>query len=186
MKNTTLLLSEDIHPSYYKCAGIELPASAVGTVKPKTSALPSVVHVVELLALSVVTAVSLFAITGHELRALLPYPTAPVIAQPATSPDIEQRLELVGQILDYLVTKVEKPLPPEPAVTLKPSKTVRVTVPKAFLREGPGKNFSVVTTLPETTELLVQEEVADWLQVISPTGEKAWISTAIVAASERS
>ena len=48
------------------------------------------------------------------------------------------------------------------------------------LRSGPGKNYSALMAVAEGTELIVDGEQDDWIRVISPTGELAWVSRQVV------
>ena len=96
---------------------------------------------------------------------------------------IERRLDLVGEILNFLFTKVEGEASPEVKKELRESKTCRVSVPKAFLRVGPGKTFAPLMAVAEGATLLIEVDNGEWLQVVSPTGQSAWVSRDVVSES---
>jgi len=49
------------------------------------------------------------------------------------------------------------------------------------LRSGPGQNFSIVSTLPMATPLVVLGENGDWRQVVTATGRTGWVFGQFVA-----
>jgi uncharacterized protein YraI len=56
-----------------------------------------------------------------------------------------------------------------------------VTVDNANLRTGPGLNNSPLMTVSRNTRLTVETRQGDWYRVISPTGARAWIASAVVS-----
>ncbi len=58
--------------------------------------------------------------------------------------------------------------------------TVKVLVPKANLRTGPGSEHGVLQQMPKGVELLTETKIGDWYRVISPTGKRAFISAKVV------
>jgi hypothetical protein len=55
-----------------------------------------------------------------------------------------------------------------------------VLVDKANLRTGPGLNNSVLLTVSKGSRLVVEKRQGEWYRVIAPTGERAWLSGAVV------
>lgn len=175
MKNIVLPLSSEIHPSYFEYAYGKQPV-AQSSSKFKLPSLTQLVHVSELCVLLVIT---ILVVGSYRLNVQLPPPATTTTAE-SNSPDVEKQLEQVGQILDYLLKKVENPPPLASSSDATPAKSCRIAVAKAVLRTGPGKDFSPLLTLAQDSELLVEDEAAEWLQVIAPTGQKAWVSKQVV------
>lgn len=55
-----------------------------------------------------------------------------------------------------------------------------VTVDKANLRTGPGKDNSPIMTVSKGTRLAVETRLNDWYRIITPTGTRAWVSSEVV------
>jgi hypothetical protein len=55
-----------------------------------------------------------------------------------------------------------------------------VAVEKAELRLGPGKNHSALMAIPRGSRLAVEVRQGEWYRVFAPTGERAWIQSALV------
>ncbi len=170
MKNIFSKISNEIHPAYF-----ELAAAASTTPAPAASKLDTLL---KLAKLSVCFSAAAFFIS------LIPSRNEPQALSPSLSSKqsiqaLEQRFQLIGEILDYLLLKVQGEALPTQIADVR-GRTCRVNVAKALLRIGPGKNFSPLMAVSEGFELLVDGEKDDWLQVISPTGEAAWISKDVV------
>ena len=56
----------------------------------------------------------------------------------------------------------------------------KVSVPKANLRSGPGLTYAPLMTVGAGSELVVEEQRGDWLRVVTPTSERAWIAKEVV------
>lgn len=76
---------------------------------------------------------------------------------------------------------------PKPAADVKPPKPdvslqiATITVDKAELRAGPGKNNSSLMTLRRGSRLAVEERNGEWYRVFAPNGERAWIHSSLVS-----
>lgn len=178
MKNTFLNQSDKIHPGYFEF--VRQPQSEPLQVVPDR--VDYLIKLVKLFALSSVTILSLSLLPSfRKSEAMVTAPLPAPLSLPSDYQAIERRLELVGEILNYLFTRVEG----EPSVSMKRealhSQTCRVNVPKAFLRVGPGKNFAPLMAVSEGSTLVVEVENGEWLQVVSPTGQSAWVSRDVVA-----
>jgi hypothetical protein len=68
--------------------------------------------------------------------------------------------------------------PPKPNVALE---IATITVEKAELRAGPGKNNSSLMTLRRGSRLAVEERSGEWYRVFAPNGERAWIHASLVS-----
>ena len=60
-----------------------------------------------------------------------------------------------------------------------------VTSGKAFLRSGPGNNNSPLMTVMKGTRLTVETRSGEWYRVITPTGNRAWVSSSVVGFGKR-
>lgn len=176
MKNILFTRSPDIHPSYYEQAFGKDAVAPMQHTKTISVSLSQIVQIAELFAL---LAVSVFFLHGLQARSpqLVSSPEQQVHVQPTN--DVDQKFERVGEILDFLL-KSQIGTANVTASRPESSKTCRVAVSKAVLRAGPGKNFSPLMSLDQNTDLLVQSEAADWLQVVSPLGKPAWIARDLV------
>ena len=96
----------------------------------------------------------------------LPVKTQPVVEapQPAEQP--------------APIKKVAEVKPPSPEAQLQ---IATVTVDKADLRLGPGKNNSALMTLRKGSRLAVEERQGEWYRVFAPNGERAWIHSSLVS-----
>jgi len=56
-----------------------------------------------------------------------------------------------------------------------------VTVEKAELRLGPGKNHSALMTVRQGSRLMVEARQGEWYRVFAPNGERAWIQSSLVS-----
>lgn len=56
-----------------------------------------------------------------------------------------------------------------------------VTVDKADLRAGPGKNNSALMSLRRGSRLAVEERQGEWYRVFAPNGERAWVHSSLVS-----
>lgn len=56
-----------------------------------------------------------------------------------------------------------------------------VTVDKADLRVGPGKNNSALMSLRRGSRLAVEERRGEWYRVFAPNGQRAWIHSSLVS-----
>ena len=97
----------------------------------------------------------------------------------AVMPKLEQRIDVMGEALGYLLESASRSSDVVTRRQVVPAKTCRIAVPKANLRIGPGKNYSALMAVAEGTELLVDGEHDEWLRVIAPSGEAAWVSKAV-------
>ena len=55
-----------------------------------------------------------------------------------------------------------------------------VSVDKADLRLGPGKNHSALMAVPRGSRLVVETRQGEWYRVFAPSGERAWIQSGMV------
>lgn len=55
-----------------------------------------------------------------------------------------------------------------------------VTVEKAELRLGPGKNHSALMTVRQGSRLMIEARQGEWYRVFAPNGERAWIQASLV------
>jgi SH3-like domain-containing protein len=55
-----------------------------------------------------------------------------------------------------------------------------ISVEKADLRLGPGKNNSALMTLPRGSRLAVEARSGEWYRVFAPNGQRAWIHSSLV------
>lgn len=56
-----------------------------------------------------------------------------------------------------------------------------VTVDKADLRAGPGKNNSAIMSLRRGSRLAVEDRQGEWYRVFAPNGERAWVHASLVS-----
>lgn len=56
-----------------------------------------------------------------------------------------------------------------------------VTVDKADLRVGPGKNNSALMSLRRGSRLAVEDRQGEWYRVFAPNGQRAWIHSSLVS-----
>ncbi len=76
---------------------------------------------------------------------------------------------------------------PKPAEDVKPPsrstdmQIATITVDKADLRVGPGKNNSALMTLRRGSRLAVEERQGEWYRVFAPNGQRAWIQSSLVS-----
>lgn len=61
-----------------------------------------------------------------------------------------------------------------------------VSVAKAELRLGPGKNHSALMTVAKGSRLAVEARQGEWLRVFAPNGQRAWILSKLVAFGTKS
>lgn len=74
---------------------------------------------------------------------------------------------------------------PNPASGLRPTSTtgVRAVVRAqtgAYLRAGPGTNYSIIGGLPYGTAIVVENEADDWLVVTTQDGRRGWIASQLL------
>lgn len=72
---------------------------------------------------------------------------------------------------------------PRPAEVTTKDLTVKILVPKANLRTGPGEEHGVLQQIPMGVELLAEARAGEWYRVISPTGRRAFVSSKVVEPS---
>jgi SH3-like domain-containing protein len=85
-------------------------------------------------------------------------------------------------------TTPSKIAPPRPAppVAEKISDHVQdlqvatISVEKADLRLGPGKNHSALMTLRQGSRLVIEARQGEWYRVFAPNGQRAWIHSSLV------
>lgn len=68
---------------------------------------------------------------------------------------------------------------PEPVAS--DMKIATVTVSKANLRTGPGKNHSPLMTVSRGTRLAIETRRGAWYRVLTPTAQRAWVSSSVVS-----
>jgi len=73
--------------------------------------------------------------------------------------------------------RVSEVRPPAPNVDLQ---VATVSVDKADLRLGPGKNHSALMAVPRGSRLVVETRQGEWYRVFAPSGERAWINSGMV------
>jgi hypothetical protein len=83
------------------------------------------------------------------------------------------------QVQAMLNTPVRRQSPVSPRMTPSPAGgdvvTVEVVVPKAVLRTGPGEEHSSLMEIQRGSVLVVEAREGDWLRVVSPKGQRAFI-----------
>ena len=67
--------------------------------------------------------------------------------------------------------------PPSSQANLK---VATVSVEKADLRLGPGKNHSALMSVPKGSRLVVEVRQGEWYRVFAPNGERAWVHSGLV------
>jgi|GEM_PF-6904980 len=73
-----------------------------------------------------------------------------------------------------------------PAVDVRPPaadadlQVATISVEKADLRLGPGRNHSALMTLGRGSRLMVEARQGEWYRVFAPNGDRAWISSSLV------
>ncbi len=73
------------------------------------------------------------------------------------------------------------PLPTPVSVSaMKEPMSVRVIGEKVNLRVRPGKKHSPIQQVAKGTELIVESEVGEWFQIITPTGQRAYVHSTVV------
>ena len=106
-----------------------------------------------------------------------------------------------GYILDHLNSEQGSPALPTPSIDTSSGGTssggivaaqqtrranynrvtlCKVSVPKANLRSGPGLTYAPLMTVGAGSELVVEEQRGDWLRVVTPTSERAWVAKEVV------
>jgi hypothetical protein len=73
--------------------------------------------------------------------------------------------------------------PPAPAVSSAPTGDLQVatiSVDKADLRLGPGRNHSALMSLRRGSRLAVEARQGEWYRVFAPNGQRAWIHSSLV------
>jgi hypothetical protein len=55
-----------------------------------------------------------------------------------------------------------------------------VSVPRAYLRSGPGTDESAMGIVPRGSRLVVETRQGEWYRIIAPDGDRAWISAQVV------
>jgi hypothetical protein len=73
--------------------------------------------------------------------------------------------------------------PPPPASPSEPSGDIQVatiSVEKADLRLGPGRNHSPLMSLRRGSRLAVEARQGEWYRVFAPNGQRAWIHSSLV------
>ena len=71
---------------------------------------------------------------------------------------------------------------PLQAEKMTPDMTIAtISVSKANLRTGPGKNNSPLMTVSKGTRLAVETRKGEWYRVIAPTGARAWVASEVVS-----
>lgn len=55
-----------------------------------------------------------------------------------------------------------------------------ISVEKADLRLGPGKNHSALMTLRQGSRLVIEARQGEWYRVFAPNGQRAWIHSSLV------
>jgi hypothetical protein len=68
-----------------------------------------------------------------------------------------------------------------PAKVDDPLHVATVTVEKAELRLGPGKNHSALMTVRQGSRLMIEARQGEWYRVFAPNGERAWIQASLVS-----
>lgn len=94
----------------------------------------------------------------------MPQPAQPKAAEPKPAP--------------VAVKPVEEVKPPSRSAEMQ---IATVTVDKADLRVGPGKNNSALMSLRRGSRLAVEERQGEWYRVFAPNGQRAWIQSSLVS-----
>ena len=77
-----------------------------------------------------------------------------------------------------IVKPVEEVKPPSRNTDMQ---IATVTVDKADLRVGPGKNNSALMSLRRGSRLAVEERQGEWYRVFAPNGQRAWVHSSLVS-----
>lgn len=98
---------------------------------------------------------------------------------------LEEDLENLTKVTSFLVDKeVSKSTPTKTDIALggalEPVKIALVTSSRANLRTGPGLHFPKAADVLLGTELFIVGERDQWLNVLSPVGERVWINSELV------
>lgn len=128
-------------------------------------------------------------ITVQVLKKPAQAPIAPRIADVA--PEIDRRLHLISEILQAtvpVVTRLERERLTESGATgsreMRASSAdggiATVTVERANLRSGPSMDAAQTLNVPRGARLMVVGALGDWVQVLSPSGDVAWVSKDVV------
>ncbi len=56
-----------------------------------------------------------------------------------------------------------------------------ISVEKAHLRSGPGKNNSPLMSVSNGTRLVIETRQGSWYRVITPTGTRAWVASEVLS-----
>jgi len=84
---------------------------------------------------------------------------------------------------------ITKPAAAQPAARAIPDKladtasdlhVATISVEKADLRLGPGKNHSALMTLRRGSRLAIEARQGEWYRVFAPNGQRAWIHSSLV------
>lgn len=106
------------------------------------------------------------------------------------SKTLESELEGVTEALHFLVKEVKAQYEPaiEPAQVSQSAlisshllKVASVSANKVYLRTGPGIEHSPLMAVKNGSRLIVEEDAGEWLRVIAPSGERAWVKGELVA-----
>jgi len=98
----------------------------------------------------------------------------------------DDRSSAVKKPQDQSASRAAVASKPAPQVAAPLSKSsvrdmrVKVTVPKANLRTGPGKKHGVVTQIAKGVVLSAESRSGSWFRVLDPTGKRAFISDDVV------
>jgi hypothetical protein len=68
----------------------------------------------------------------------------------------------------------------EPADPVSDLQVATITVEKADLRLGPGRNHSALMSLRRGSRLAVEARQGEWYRVFAPNGQRAWIHSSLV------
>lgn len=98
--------------------------------------------------------------------------------------EVEVNIQRIAKVLTYLHGAITEAVG-EPSDMSDPQlnkdqpsahpPTVTVIVPKANLRVAPDINSEAIAAVSEGTQLLLETAVGEWLGVVAPSGERAWI-----------
>jgi hypothetical protein len=164
-------------------SGIYFPSQK--TIEPERNKVP-IAFVCLVAGLGVILGLSLYT-RGFSSQAVEAEPKVShqVIENEETIDNLRRELEIMKRILSGLVSSVEtitrETKNDEDGV--KKSKfpyPVKVTSDRAHLRDSPSRFANSLTTVEKNTVLLTTKAHEEWLKVLTPKGEEAWISADIV------
>jgi hypothetical protein len=117
----------------------------------------------------------LSGVLDSKARASLGKYNVPIPAAPKSVPG--NRAVAARQIPGHLNAPAVDVRPPAADADLQ---VATISVDKADLRLGPGRNHSPLMTLGRGSRLMVEARQGEWYRVFAPNGERAWVAASLV------